>query len=329
METPPPYPGRFFIVSFPEPVPSERTLRYIFDNRLGGLILFADHCRDPYAVKSWLGDFVASLPYPFIVAVDQEGGRVRRFIDSFPPLQSPRLYGLAGDTNGFRADLASVCDRLRQIGVNLNLVPTVDLFDRGEGHVLDGRTFSDDAEIVARFARITIEEHHRFGLAACAKHFPGLGRCVGDPHRLLSTVDLTEEDFRRVELAPFREAVRSGVDAVMVTHLAVPRVDAAPAVVSRKIITGWLKESLSFDGPVITDDLLMLGAQQAAPLPTTAVKSFEAGADLLLFGRDMEQTRRAYDAFASAWDSGEFGPARVADARRRVGRLLNAIAPES
>lgn len=326
METTRPYPGRFFIASFPEPLPSDRTLRYILDNRLGGLILFADHCHDPHGLKSWLGDFLATAPDPLIVAVDQEGGRVCRFRKSFPSLESPRQYRVAGDPDRYQSDLALVCERLTAIGINLNLVPTVDLFDSAPGHVLDERAFSDDPEMVARFSRATIKVHHRFGLATCAKHFPGLGRSAGDPHMVLSTANLTEEDFQRIELVPFRAAMEAGVDAVMVTHLSVPKVDDVPAVVSTKMITGWLKGLLAFPGPVITDDLLMRGAHEAGPLPLTAVNSFKAGADLLLFGRDLEKTRRAYDAFALSWESGEFTPARMTDAQSRVGRLLKRIA---
>lgn len=329
METGQSYPGRFFVVSFPEPTPSDRTLRYILDNRLGGVILFAEHCRDAKSLHGWLTDFTRSLDYPFIVAVDQEGGRVCRFTDGFPALDSPRNYRIQGDMDRYSSDLARVCDRLREIGINLNLVPTVDLFDRMEGHVLDGRAFSDDPDIVARFARVTIDVHHRFGIMTCAKHFPGLGRSTGDPHEILSTADLTEADFRRTELVPFQDAIRSGVDAVMVTHLAAPKVDDIPAIISRQIITGWLKESLAFDGPVITDDLLMSGAQQAAPLPMTAVKSFEAGADLLLFGRDLEKARQAHETFASIWESGRFDPVRINDAAYRVGRFMEKIAAGS
>ncbi|MDD4051510.1 MAG: glycoside hydrolase family 3 N-terminal domain-containing protein [candidate division Zixibacteria bacterium] len=320
------HPGRFFIVSFPEAIPSDRTLRFILDNHIGGLILFAEHCRDPKSLKSWLGDFVRSLGYPLIVAVDQEGGRVCRFDAGFPSLDSPRNYGKDGRVDKYRDDLSRVCERLQEIGVNLNLVPTVDLFDRGDGHVLDSRAFSDDPGVVAEFARATIAVHHRFGLLTCAKHFPGLGRSAGDPHQILSTADLTEADFREKELVPFRDAIEAGVDSVMVTHLAAPKVDDVPAIISRKMIAGWLKESLSFDGPVITDDLLMTGAQQAAPLPLTAVKCFEAGADLLLFGRDLDAASQAFDRFAADWQAGRLDHVRMEDGGCRVGRFIEKIA---
>ena len=318
--------GRHVIVSFPEPFPDDDVLYFLQENRIGGIILFAEHCRDPESLKGWLADFMASLPYQLIVAVDQEGGRVRRLATRFPDLEAPRHYGSGKRLHRYQDDLARVCERLREIGFNLNLVPTVDLFDQEEGHVLDSRTFSDDPEVVGQFARATIATHKAHGLLSCAKHFPGLGRSKGDPHQVLSVADLTEDQFFEVELPPFRDAIRAGVDLVMVTHLSAPKVDLAPAVVSERMISVWLKGKMGFAGPVITDDLQMAGALGAADLSNLAVRSFTAGADLLLFGRDLEATRQALDVFSERWAAGRFGSHRIADARSRVDIICRKIA---
>jgi beta-N-acetylhexosaminidase len=317
--------GRFFVVSFPEDKPRDETLHFLNDNAVGGIILFAGHCRDQDSLKSWLADFKKSLGRALIVAVDQEGGRVRRFVHAFPPLESPRYYGHRGRLNDYGSDLARVCERLYEIGVNMNLVPTVDLLDTQPGHVLDSRTFSDDPEIVSRFADETIRIHHRQGLLTCAKHFPGLGRSHGDPHEVLSTVDHGETEFWETEIPPFRTAIASGVDAIMVTHLAAPKIDEKPATISEKIVSGWLKEKLAFTGPVMTDDLLMMGASDIDPSPKLAAESFAAGADLLLFGQDLKKTREAYTAFEEAWEGGLFEKTRKTDASRRLRKLIQKI----
>lgn len=317
--------GRLFIVSFPEEAPADRTLHFIQDNRIGGVILFADHCRSQDGLRSWLGDFKKTLDYNLIVAVDQEGGRVRRFQRNFPALESPRYYGHKQDITSYQNDLAHVCERLYEIGVNLNLVPTVDLFDTQKDHVLDSRTFSDDMEIVRRFAEETIARHREHRLLTCAKHFPGLGRSCGDPHRVSSVADLSEEDCFEKELKPFEAVIAYGVDAIMVTHVSIPRVDDRPAIVSEKIIKGWLKDRLAFAGAVITDDLLMEGAAEAAPHSQLAIKSFEAGADILLFGQNLKKAKQAFDTFSEYWDSGKFNTERMADACTRVDTLAKKI----
>jgi len=317
--------GSFLIVSFPEAVPGDDTLYFIQDNHIGGIILFGDHCRDRDNLKSWLADFKKSLKRPLIVAVDQEGGRVRRFTRGFPMLEAPRYYGQHDNLRQYQSDLARVCEHLREIGINLNMVPSVDLLDTLTGHVMDSRTFSDDPKIVSKFTLATIEIHREQGLCTCAKHFPGLGRSAGDPHLVLAAANLSEDDFRKVELPPFKDAIEAGVDSVMVTHLSIPDVDADPAIISERIISGWLKEDLEFAGPVITDDLLMEGAADIDPVEIVTVKSFAAGSDLLLFGRNLKKTREAFEAFSEAWQGGKFGRTRQVDASKRVDRIMQKI----
>jgi len=309
--------GRFFIVSFPEDKPSDGTLHFIGDNGIAGIILFAGHCRDQGSLKSWLADFKKSLGRTLIVAVDQEGGRVRRFSHPFPELESPRYYGHRGRIDQYRSDLDRVCERLYEIGINMNLVPTVDLLDSEPGQ--------DDPKIVNRFADETIRIHRRQGLLTCAKHFPGLGRSAGDPHEILSISDRDEAEFWATEIPPFRTAIESGVDSVMVTHLSAPKIDKRPAVVSKTVISEWLKEKLTFAGPVITDDLLMTGASDIDPSPQLAAESFVAGADFLLFGQNLKKAKEMFAAFGEAWADGGIETARMDDAAGRVRALTRKI----
>jgi len=317
--------GKNFIVSFPGEIPGDAVLYFIQDNGIGGIILFADHCRDRDSLKSWLNDFKKSLGRPLLVAVDQEGGRVRRFTSRFPMLESPRYYGHREDIKGYRDDLARVCEQLRETGVNFNLVPSVDLFDTDPDHVLDTRTFSDNPEIVSRFARATLEVHQQMGLLTCAKHFPGLGRSRGDPHLTRAVADLSAKDFEEIELPPFADIIEAGVPSVMVTHLSLPGIDENPAIMSETIINGWLKGKLGFRGAVVTDDLLMKGAADFEDIENLPGRAFAAGADLLLFGQDLKQARRAFETFHEQWHSERFSEERRKDAGYRVNKLLEAI----
>jgi beta-N-acetylhexosaminidase len=262
------------------------------------------------------------------VAVDQEGGRVRCLRENFPMLEAPRYYGDGLRLDRYRDDLLRVCERLREIGFTLNLVPTVDLFDTEPGHVLNRRTFSDDPDTVIRFALETMAVHRRQGLCCCAKHFPGLGRSKGDPHHVLSAAELSEEDYFERELVPFKAVVEAGIEALMVTHLALPHVDDEPAIVSAKIIGGWLRERLGFTGLVITDDLLMSGAVEIAPPSRLAVQSFEAGADVLLFGQDIKRAAEAIDVFGDECAAGGLSPERCAAAAARIDEFRRRMMEE-
>jgi beta-N-acetylhexosaminidase len=317
--------GRFFIISFPEQIPRDDTLYFILDNRIGGIILFADHCCNIDNLRDWLTDFKKSAGNGFIVSVDQEGGRVCRFTSGFPDLEAPRYYGEGDKVDQYRSDLSRVCEKLHTIGINLNLVPTVDLMNSQKGHVLDSRTFSDDPQKVSHFAQETIAIHKVQGILTCGKHFPGLGRSIGDPHHGLTTSNLAENDFFDTELLPFKEIIDIGVDAVMVTHLSAPRIDDCPAVVSEKMICGWLKDKLNFSGPVITDDLLMAAVADIDDGGGIAERSFSAGADLLLFGQDLERTREAFDSFTNAWLANQLDRQRIVDAQGRIEEFRRKI----
>jgi beta-N-acetylhexosaminidase len=320
-----PHPGKYFIISFLEELPSDDTLFFIQDNQISGIILFANHCEDKDSLKSWLSDFKKSLGRKLIVAIDQEGGRVRRFKRNFPELESPRYYGHHNKFELYRDDLKRVCEKLFETGININLVPTVDLFDSDSKHVLDTRTFSDDPEIVSRFAQATIEIHHETGLLCCGKHFPGLGRSENDPHLSLSQCDLTQKEFFEFELNPFSDIISYGVDSIMVTHLNIPNVDENPAVVSRVVINDWLKQKLKFDKAVITDDLLMSGALDIDTAPNLASRAFEAGADFLLFGQKLKETKNIYRDFTEKMAIDYFSIRRIEDAAMRTNNLMHQL----
>lgn len=320
-------PGGFFLISFPEKTPGDKIQYFILDNNIGGIILFANHCKDIDSLSSWLGDLKKSTDPGFIVAVDQEGGRVSRFGARFPKLEAPRFYGYHNKIEQYQSDLSRVCEKLARIGINLNLVPTVDLFDTDSDHVLDSRTFSDDPDVVSNLARITIEIHHHFGLATCAKHFPGLGRSHGDPHKVMAQSGLIDSDFKKVELPPFEDAIKNGVDAVMVTHLSLPKILDRPAIVSDKLISGWLKKDLSFPGPVITDDLLMSGGSDYKSPDLLALESFAAGSDLLLFGQDFKKIKNIYRQFTERYEDQYFTNQRLTDAAARIDSFRQKVRP--
>ncbi len=315
--------GRFFIVSFPETVPKDDTLYTILDNKLAGIILFAEHCREIDILKSWLAELRHSAAPGFLVAVDQEGGRVQRLTRRFPELEAPRYYGHHGYLDRYTSDLSRVCEKLYEIGINFNLVPTVDLFDSGQGHVLDGRTFGDDPETVVHFARATIEVHHRMGLLCCAKHFPGLGRSSGDPHIEIANTDLTTEEFKNRELKPFADCIEHDVDTIMVTHLKMPQVDEKISLYSHTVVSDWLKQDLRWSGPVISDDLLMTAAAAASSAP--AAESFAAGVDILLYGRDIDALSPALDQFTAWCQTGRISTHRVNDADKRLQWLKKRV----
>src|SRR5439155_201981 len=146
-----------------------------------------------------------------------------------------------------------------------------------------------DAELVARHSRAWVHGLQSTGVAACAKHFPGHGDTAVDSHLGLPVVEHDLDVLRERELLPFVAAIEAGGAAVMTSHIVLSQLDpGVPATMSRRILTGLLREELGFEGVVVTDALDMAGASATIGIPEAAVRSLAAGADLLCLGSDSE-----------------------------------------
>ena len=250
-------------------------------------IFFKRHFQEKDQIQGLLGD-LRFLSRRFaegrnLLAVDQEGGRVQRigppFASEFPEPLSVALKG-PSEVERFSREIAR---SIRSLGLNLNLAPVLDLAGEEAPDFLRGRTFGDNPKEVARLGAVFIRAHLEEGVFSCAKHFPGLGGLEKDPHKELPDI-LT---VRSEALEPFKRAVASGVPFVMTTHLVVKAWDERPLTFSQKAV-GILRRELSFEGPVITDDLAMQGLS-VWEWPERLIYALAAGHDLLLFCRPLPE----------------------------------------
>jgi beta-N-acetylhexosaminidase len=184
---------------------------------------------------------------------------------------------------------------------------------------MERRSLGDDPEVVGRLGAFVISEMQAHGIAASAKHFPGLGAAVVDPHIQLPYVAKSEPDIRAQDLIPFQHAVAAGVASIMTSHTIYKHLDPEyPATLSRKILTDLLRNELGYDGVVITDDLEMGAIEEEGDLGQAALQAFAAGADLLLICHSHE---KAVDALRETSRGVEDNPelqTRMQESIRRV-----------
>jgi beta-N-acetylhexosaminidase len=150
-----------------------------------------------------------------------------------------------------------------------------------------------------------------------AKHFPGHGDTATDTHLNLATIAGDRPRLEQVEWTPFRAAIKSGTDSVMTAHIAVPAIDDAdiPATLSPKILTGVLRDELGFQGIIVTDALEMGGIAKGFSGGEAAVRTLEAGADVLLMPPDGEA---AINAIAAAVRTGHISRKRIDESVMRI-----------
>jgi len=239
---------------------------------LGGVILVGRWT--PKAMRATTAQLHAAgctIGRPLLVLVDQEGGYARRLTWAAPERTARELGELGVERTQQQGRAAAAA--LRAAGVDVDLAPVTDTL--APGGFLGSRSFGSDAPAVGRLAAAFVHGLQEGGVAAAAKHFPGLGAS----HK---NTDRYAVKLRRSELAPFESAIAAGVKLVMVASAAYPKLDAtgAPAVFSRPIVTGLLREQLGFEGVVVTD---ALDAPAPAGTPHAPARALRAGVDLLLY----------------------------------------------
>ena len=297
--------GQLFIIGFPGEVPSGEVLGFLAEKNIGGVILVEENCSSTQIVKDTIkrikSVYDGSTPF---IAIDQEGGRVSRLRGMPTKLKAPAEYVLENNIEGFQEAYSRSVVFMESLGINMNLFPVCDI-DIANNPCLTNRCFGSTPETVAPFVETAVKTAKANGLFSCLKHFPGLGASDIDPHNQVATADYDELVWKQRECVPFTAGLAGGAELVMTTHLQLPKIDETIATGSRKIIALLLRNYLGFDGPVITDDLTMKGATSLGSIGERAVAALNAGHDLLLFGRDFDQSQEAYSYVCDAITAGK------------------------
>lgn len=286
--------GQLLLVGF-RPDEEKKILSLVEQGRLGGVILFSrngEDARDVIRLCSAIRHVVKgedSYTLPF-VAVDQEQGRVCRILDGVTRFPGAAALGELDRSSTTERVAHWVGREMAALGVHLNLAPVADVLQKDmHSQVLADRAFGHDPNRVARHVRAWIRGSQGAKVAACAKHFPGHGSVGADSHLKLPRDVTPMEKMERLHLKPFVSAIRAGVAAVMVGHVAYDALDpGVPASLSTRVIQGLLREGLGFDGLVLTDDLDMRAVRESGNPVEVAVQAIAAGADMALVGRNMK-----------------------------------------
>lgn len=298
--------GNFFILGFNGIKPDIDFLHLIDSYPPSGFLFLDRNYEEPQQLKSLVSYLKSIVAKDIIFAVDQEPGRVQRFRNGFPRSKLPSEYLKDNSLEEYKVWCADTASILAEAGINLNVAPVIDLLptDR-EFSVLNGRSFGDDSEKVATFARILMEEHKKKGVLTCAKHFPGLGSAEFDPHEMISKSGEPLQRFEDHHWHPFRAAVGAGVDMVMTTHLLAPSIDSRNCATYSKPIVGYLRKDTGHAGPIISDDLYMKGAGERDLLGQSSIKSIQAGHNLVIISRETDLQLKAMNEVSSFFEKDE------------------------
>jgi len=290
------------------------------------VILFTRNFRDATQLRELTRSIRQAAGAPVLVSVDQEGGRVQRFRgEGFPDLPSARRAA-AGGEEAVRRSAVTAARCLRAAGIHMNLAPVLDVDSNPANPVIGERAFGSDPDQVASCGVAYAKTLQAEGVAACGKHFPGHGDTSVDSHLDLPHLPHAMERLERVELVPFRAAVGAGIASLMTAHVLFDSIDPqVPATLSRRVVTGLLRERLGFEGLVFTDDFEMQAIADRFEMGDAAVRAIEAGCDQVLMCHRADRQRRAIEALAEAMRSGRLSREQVERSQNRLQFVLDSF----
>ncbi|MEX1994632.1 MAG: beta-N-acetylhexosaminidase [Steroidobacteraceae bacterium] len=273
---------------------------------VGSVILFTRNYESPEQTRRLVTEIHAVRTPALLVAVDQEGGRVQRFLEGFTRLPPMREIGRRFSVS--RADGLALARQLgwlmaaelRAVGVDLSFAPCVDI-DYGVSRAIGDRALHADATAVGELSVSYLLGMREAGMAATAKHFPGHGAVAADSHIALP-VDRREWPDIEADLQPYRRLIANGLSAVMAAHVVFPAIDERPASLSLRWLRDILRGQLGFQGAIHADDLSMAGAAAFGDITARAELALAAGCDVLPVCNDRASVLKLLDTLRVAVD---------------------------
>ncbi|MBA3780356.1 MAG: beta-N-acetylhexosaminidase [Nocardioides sp.] len=263
---------------------------------LGGVIAFSDNVTSTDQIRRVNAALRRTVdrPWPLFLAVDQEGGAVERVKGAATRFPAFMSTGAARNEALTEATYAASGSELRGLGFNVDLGPDADVTIGRADPTIGARSVGSEPGLVAAQTAAAVRGFVAGGIVPVLKHFPGHGSVLADSHRTLPVQGRSMKELRSIDLVPFVSAVGAGTSAVMVGHLDVRAVDPrVPSSLSRKVVTGLLRDELGFQGLAVTDALDMAGVAAGRTPGEVAVKALKAGNDVLLMPSDPAVARAA------------------------------------
>ncbi len=335
--------GQLFLIGFRGSTVSNDSsiVEDISLRNLGGVILFDrllarnqehNNISSASGLRSLTSSLQSHAKSPLLVAIDQEGGLVKRLKPAagFPETASAQTLGDADDISLTRIHAACTAAMLSEAGINFNLAPVADLNTYPANPVIGGlqRSFSSNSEIVVKHATQWIDVHRRQNILSCLKHFPGHGSSRADSH--LGFTDISNS-WNREELIPFQKMIRSDhADAIMLAHIFHQDLDPIyPASLSLAIATTLLREQLGFNGLLLTDDMQMKAITDTYGLEDAVCFALAAGVDMIIVGNNLEYDpdilQKLISAVLNAVRDKKISKERIQHAWKRVQQVKKMI----
>lgn len=272
---------------------------------VGGLCFFQG---GPVRQATLTNQYQKLAKTPLMIAIDGEWGLGMR-LDSVINFPRQLMMGAVADASIIYDFGKAVGEQCKRIGIQVNYAPDIDINNNPDNPVINDRSFGEDKYKVSMFGVQYMKGMQDVGVMACAKHFPGHGDVSVDSHYDLPVINKSRAALDSLELFPFRELIKAGVGSMMIAHLYIPSIDSTAnqaTSLSKKNVTGILRNELGYEGLTFTDALEMKGVAKFYPSGEAAVQSLIAGNDMLCLPGDVpnaiQKIVQAIEVGKLTWD---------------------------
>ena len=325
--------GQCLSVGFDGPVIPEEYEKLVKEYKIGNTVLFKRN------VESYeqLRDLCQSLTrlilnetghVPFIMS-DEECGGVSRIGHIAAPTPCAMAIGAAGDPENACRMGRITGEELRACGINMAIGPVLDCYSNPDNTVIATRAYGTDPKTVTEFGLAYMRGLQDAGVFPCAKHFPGHGDTAVDSHLAVPVVEKSEEAFRHTELVNFKAAIEAGVESIMTAHVVLPCIEPAriPSTVSKKIMTGLLRQELGFRGLLLSDGMEMKAVMDLYGIEDACRRALDAGCDICLVCHSAQQAASTMEHLGKAVESGLLDRRVIEERASRVIEWKEKIKP--
>ncbi len=291
----------------------ERLARRVDEGKVGGLMVSNG---DSYEAARNIQRMQAIAPAPLLVAADFEWGLPMRLSGGTRFPENMAIGATRNPDYAYQQGEATA-EEAKAMGVHMNFAPVMDVNNNPDNPIINIRSYGGQPELVSRFGSRYIEGLQSKGVAATVKHFPGHGDTDVDSHLQLPSLPFDRKRLNNMELVPFEAAIKADAKALMVAHIAMTAFSdiKRPATLSPFMVDSLLRDSLGYNGVVVTDALTMGGSKDGYWPGEAAVKALKAGVDIILLPADFEL---AYRSVLRAIEDGRLSEQMINESVRRV-----------
>ncbi len=316
-----------FMVGFPGTTP-DAEVRGLIDDGIFGAILFKRNIETPAQTAELIRALKSHAGRPFVLSVDQEGGRVARLRGApFTTLPSMRDIGKSRDAMLAARVGQLLAYEVRALGFDWDFAPVLDVDTNPKNPVIGDRALHQDALEVARLGVALAQGMETGGVASCGKHFPGHGDTAQDSHLALPRLPHDLKRLRDVELVPFAAFAKARLSSLMTAHVIFEALEpGVPATMSKAVLHGLMRMELGFQGVLVSDDLEMKAIAEHYSIEQAVVDGVNAGVDLFLVCHSAKVQRAAIAALVKAVQDKRVSQARIDEALGRLEALARRFA---